>query len=343
MSRPLRVAVDVGGTFTDICVLDETEGTIEVAKVPSTVDPIEGVMRGIGQAGVDLSRVALFSHGTTVATNALITRRLPPAAMVTTRGFRDVIEIRRGTKEDLWDAYKDVAPPYIRRRDRLEVTERLDYSGEVLTPLDEAEAREVAERLRRRNVSTVAVCFVNAYTNPVHEQRMREILEEELPDVVVSTSSEVLPEIFEHERFSTTVANAVLAPLVSEYTRAMGERLAEGGYDGDLLLLHSGGLRDCRRCDRQQAYRDAVRLPECDRSRHGRHIDGHLARLRRRGPADQGVVRRVRLPDRLPLDRGSDDRRRWRLARLDRRSRCAPKRTAVCGSRPRPGVLRARQ
>jgi N-methylhydantoinase A len=256
MSRPLRVAVDVGGTFTDLCVLDETEGTIEVAKVPSTADPIEGVMRGIGEAGVDLSRVALFSHGTTVATNALITRRLPPAAMVTTRGFRDVIEIRRGTKEDLWDAYKDVAPPYIRRRDRLEVTERVDYSGEVLTPLDEAEAREVAERLRRRNVSTVAVCFVNAYTNPVHEQRMREILEEELPGVVISTSSEVLPEIFEHERFSTTVANAVLAPLVGEYTRAMGERLAEGGYDGDLLLLHSGGGV----MTPQSAQRLAVRL-----------------------------------------------------------------------------------
>jgi N-methylhydantoinase A len=103
------------------------------------------------------------------------------------------------------------------------------------------EAREVAERVRRRDVATVAICFVNAYTNPAHEQRMREILEEELPGVTISTSSEVLPEIFEHERFSTTVANAVLAPLVGEYTRRMGERLAEGGYAGDLLLLHSGG------------------------------------------------------------------------------------------------------
>src|SRR5690349_24649318 len=98
---------------------------------------MEGVMEGIAAADLDLAEVALFSHGTTVATNALITRRFPPAAMVTTRGFRDVIEIRRGTKEDLWDAYKDVAPPYIRRRDRLEVTERIDYAGEVLTPLDE--------------------------------------------------------------------------------------------------------------------------------------------------------------------------------------------------------------
>src|SRR5438094_4515427 len=176
----LRVAVDVGGTFTDICILDEADGSVEVREVPSTSAPIEAVVAGVVEAGIDLRDVVVFSHGTTVATNALITRNLPPAAMVTTRNFRDVIEIRRGTKEDLWDAYKDVAPPYIRRRDRLEVTERIDYAGNIVTPLDEDEAREVAARLRRRNVAAVAVCFVNAYTNPIHERRMREILEEEL-------------------------------------------------------------------------------------------------------------------------------------------------------------------
>jgi N-methylhydantoinase A len=176
-----------------------------------------------------------------VATNALITRNLPPAAMVTTRGFRDVIEIRRGTKADLWDAYNDVAPPYIRRRDRFEVTERVDYAGEVVTPLDESDARRVAAILRRRGVQTVAVCFINAHANPSHEARMREILEEELPDVTVSTSAEVLPEIFEHERFSTTVANAVLSPLISGYVSRLQDRLREEGYGGDVLLLHSGG------------------------------------------------------------------------------------------------------
>jgi N-methylhydantoinase A len=237
----VRVAVDVGGTFTDICVLDETLGTIDVAKVPSTADPIDAVVDGVLQAGVDLRDVVLFSHGTTVATNALITRRLPPAAMVTTRHFRDVIEIRRGTKADLWDAYKDVAPPYIRRRDRFEVTERIDCTGEVVTPLDEDDARRVAVVLRRRDVQTIAVCFINAYANPAHELRMREILEEELPGVNVSTSAEILPEIFEHERFSTTVANAVLSPLVSGYVGRLADRLGENGYAGDVLLLHSGG------------------------------------------------------------------------------------------------------
>jgi N-methylhydantoinase A len=237
----LRVAVDVGGTFTDICVLDELGGSIDVAKVPSTADPIDAVVSGVVAAGVDLRDVVLFSHGTTVATNALITRNLPPAAMVTTRHFRDVIEIRRGTKSDLWDAYADVAPPYIRRRDRFEVTERVDYAGEVVTELDEDDARRVAAILRRRGVQTVAVCFINAHANPAHEVRMRELLEEELPGVSVSTSAETLPEIFEHERFSTTVANAVLSPLISGYVNRLQDKLAEQGYGGDVLLLHSGG------------------------------------------------------------------------------------------------------
>lgn len=240
--RNLRVAVDVGGTFTDVCIFDSRASTTRVAKVPSTPhDPMEAVVEGVRSAGVDLSEVALFSHGTTVATNALITREFPAAALVTTRGFRDVLEIRDGTKDELWDAYQDVGTPYIRRRDRYEVTERIDYAGEIITPLDEAGAREVARILRRKQIQTVAVCFMNSYVNRAHEQRMREILEEELPGVSVSTSSEILPEIFEYDRASTTVANAVLAPLVSGYVNRLEEQLRVDGYDGDLLLLHSGG------------------------------------------------------------------------------------------------------
>jgi N-methylhydantoinase A len=237
----LRVAVDVGGTFTDICIMDETTGFIRIEKTASTSDPIDGIMSGLGKAGVDLGTVALFSHGTTVATNALITRRLPRTAMVCTKGFRDVIEIRRANKEDLWDTYKDVVRPYVPRRDRLVVSERIDAAGTVLTPLDEAEAREVARILKRREVAAVAVCFMNAYVNGANERRMREILQEELPGIPVSTSSEVLPEIFEHERFSTTVVNAALSPVVVGYTSRLGDRLEQEGYTRDLLLLHSGG------------------------------------------------------------------------------------------------------
>lgn len=237
----LRVAVDVGGTFTDICIMDEDTGLIRIEKTSSTKDPIEGILGGVGKAGIDLSKVALFSHGTTVATNALITRRLPRTAMVCSAGFRDVLEIRRANKEDLWDVYKDVVKPYIPRRDRLTVPERVDSAGKVVEPLDEAAAREVARILKKRGVEAIAVCFMNAYLNGDHERRMREILIEAMPEVPVSISSQVLPEIFEHERFSTTVANAAVSPVVVSYTTRLGEELALGGYTRDLLLLHTGG------------------------------------------------------------------------------------------------------
>jgi N-methylhydantoinase A len=237
----LRVAVDIGGTFTDICILDQDTGRIRIAKTASTPDPIDGVMNGLAAGGVDLDEVVLFSHGTTVATNALIMRKLPRTAMVCTAGFRDVIEIRRANKEDLWDTYKDVAPPYVPRRDRLTVAERVDAAGVVVTPLDETGAREVARVLKKRGVAAIAVCFMNSYVNPINEQRMKAILLDTLPDVPISISSEILPEIFEHERFSTTVVNAALSPVVVDYTSRLGARLAEAGYKSDLLLLHTGG------------------------------------------------------------------------------------------------------
>jgi N-methylhydantoinase A len=234
--------VDVGGTFTDICIMDEDAGTIRIEKTASTPDdPMRAILNGVEQAGIDLSQVTMFSHGTTVATNALITRRLPRCAMVCTEGFRDVVEIRRANKQDLWDTYKDVAKPYIPRRDRLTVRERIDAEGVILEALNEDDARRVAEVLRKREVRSVAVCFMNSYINGANERRMREILADVIPGVPVSISSEVMPEIFEHERFSTTMANAVCAPVVVDYVSRLGEKLAAGGYDRDLLLLHSGG------------------------------------------------------------------------------------------------------
>ncbi|MGH7121758.1 MAG: hydantoinase/oxoprolinase family protein [Acetobacteraceae bacterium] len=237
----LRVAVDIGGTFTDFCIFDETTGTVRVAKTATTTDPIAGLITGLRREHVNLVDVTLLSHGTTVATNALLTRRFPRAAMVCTDGFRDVIEIRRANKEDLWDTYKDVAKPYIPRRDRLTVRERIDAAGQVIEPLDEAGAREVARVLAKRQVAAVAVCFMNSFMNGANERRMKEILEAALPGVAVTTSSDVLPEIFEHERFSTTVVNAVLSPVVGEYVLRLGTRLTEEGYRSEPLVLHSGG------------------------------------------------------------------------------------------------------
>jgi N-methylhydantoinase A len=236
-----RVACDVGGTFTDLCFLEEQSGKLHVSKTPTTANPIDGVVKGIELGGIKLDEMTLFAHGTTLATNALITRRFAPAVMVTTKGFRDVIEIRRGTRNDLWDTYKEMATPYIARRDRLVVSERIDYSGKVITGIDEKEAVELARVIRKRGVKTIAICFVNSFANPANEQRMRDILARELPDAKISISSDIMPEIFEHERFSTTVANTVLAPVTSDYARDLAQRLESGGYQEDLLLLHSGG------------------------------------------------------------------------------------------------------
>ena len=237
-----RTAVDTGGTFTDIFVFNEESGEVRVQKVPSTPDnPSRAIADGMEAAEVNMADVTLFSHGTTVGTNALITRNLPPTAMVCSRGFRDAIEIRRSTKQDLWDHYKDVAPPYVKRRHRLEVEERVDYAGNVLVPLNESDARKVAQTLRKRGMKAIAVCFMNAYMNGINEQRMKEILLEENPHAYVCTSSELLPEIFEHERFSTCLTNAVLGPVVGEYLNDLTGRLKGMGYLGDVLVLHSGG------------------------------------------------------------------------------------------------------
>ncbi|MEM7468204.1 MAG: hydantoinase/oxoprolinase family protein [Pseudomonadota bacterium] len=237
----LRVAVDIGGTFTDICILDESNNQLRINKIPSSKDPIDAALEGIRDAGVDLKEVSLFAHGTTVATNALIERNLPHTAMVVTAGFRDVIEIGNATKEDLWDAYKDNPPPYIRRRDRLPIGERTSAAGVVEQTIDEQEARELAAKLRKRQYRAVAICFMNSFANGANERALKKIFEEELPGVAISASSEVLPEIFEHDRFSTAAVNAVLNPVVGEYAVRLQERLHEGGYQSDVLLLHSGG------------------------------------------------------------------------------------------------------
>jgi N-methylhydantoinase A len=237
----LRVAVDIGGTFTDICVLDERSGALDIAKVPSTRDPIDAALAGLERLGVDLAQVTLFAHGSTVATNALITRQLPHAAMIVTRGFRDVIEIGRSTKQDLWDAYQDNPPPYIRRRDRLPFPERTDAQGRVEIGVDPQHARELARKLALRGYETIAICFMNSFANPANERELKRLLEAELPGVPICNSADVLCEIFEHDRFSTTVVNAVVHPVASAYCLRMQERLRAGGYRNDVLLLHSGG------------------------------------------------------------------------------------------------------
>lgn len=238
----IRSGVDIGGTFTDVIVFDEETGELDVEKTPSTPDnPADGVINGLVKTDIDIVDLDFFSHGSTVGTNALIERELPRIGLITTEGFRDVHEIRDATKEDIWDAYEDVAQPYVQRRDRLGVEERIDYSGEIVTPLDEEQGREVVEICKKRGIDTIAISFINAYINGEHEAQMAEIVEEVHPDAFVCTSHEILPEMFEHERTSTTVINAALVPVVSDYLTSLSDRLADRGYDGDVLAMHSGG------------------------------------------------------------------------------------------------------
>lgn len=242
ISAKKRLAIDVGGTFTDVFVFDEETGDIFVTKTSSTPSsPEKGILEGIAKAKINGKDIKVFSHGTTVGTNALIERKLPKTALITTKGFRDVIEIGRGTKEDIWDTYKDKAKPYIRRRDRFEVAERTDFEGNILVPVDENEVRELARKLKKRGTESVAVCFINAYVNGENEARVKDILQEELPGVYVCISSEVLPEIFEHERMSTTIINAVLGPIMTSYIHKLEEEMHARGYKEDILVLHSGG------------------------------------------------------------------------------------------------------
>jgi N-methylhydantoinase A len=237
-----RLAIDIGGTFTDLFVYDEETGEITVAKGPTTPeDPSLGVVNVIDKAGLAMAEVAFFAHGSTIATNALVERNLAKTGLLTTKGFRDVLELRRGNRDELWDFYHDVAPSPVRRRDRLEVAERIDYTGKVLTPLDTAGVERAAQIFRRKGVEAVAVCFINAYVDGRHEREARSILQKHLPGVHISVSHEILPEIFEFERTSTTVLNAALAPRVASYLNKLTDRLNAKGYHHDVLVVHSGG------------------------------------------------------------------------------------------------------
>ena len=238
-----RLSIDVGGTFTDVCLLDEETSELRTAKVPSSsTDPLASVLAAIATLGLNLADVRLVTHSTTITTNALVTRDFPPAAMITTHGFRDIIEMRDGTQEDVWDSFREVGKPYIARRDRYEISERTDYSGRILTPLDVEQAHQLASTLTARGIKTVAICFMNSYANSAHEREMRDALIAADPNMSISISGEVLPEINEYERFSTTVANALLASLVSNYIGRL-ELPWRPTLDALRRRLHDGGAR----------------------------------------------------------------------------------------------------
>ena len=241
-----RVGVDSGGTFTDVCLFDDTTGRVEVWKVASTpADPslgiAEGVARGLEQVGAAPAEVGYFAHGTTVATNALIQNRGARTGLITTDGFRDLLEIGRQKRPDLYDSMVDKPVPLVTRDLRLEVPERLRHDGSVEIPLDQAAFRSAVRRLRAANVTAVAVCFLYGFLNTAHEELAARILAEEFPEAFACVSHDVAPEFREFERLSTTVVNAWLGPVMHGYIERLGGRLKTLGIRVAPHLTQSSG------------------------------------------------------------------------------------------------------
>ncbi len=241
-----RVGVDSGGTFTDVCLFDEDTGRVEVWKVASTPDdPSSGIAEGVveGTRRVDAApdSISYFGHGTTVATNALIQHRGVKTGLITTDGFRDLLEIGRQKRPDLYDMQADKPPVLVPRDLRLEVPERMRHDGTVETPLDEAAFRAAVRRLREAAVQAVAVCFLYGFVRTAHEETARRILAEEFPEAFACVSHQVAPEFREFERMSTTVVNAYLGPVMQGYIRRLGERLAGLGMRATPHLTQSNG------------------------------------------------------------------------------------------------------
>lgn len=239
-----RLASDIGGTFTDLAL--ERDGERWTAKVLTTPHAPElGVLEGIrvvlGKAGLRPADVALFIHGTTLATNAVIERKGARTALLTTEGFRDVLALGNESRYDQYDLNIELPRPLVPRRWRLPVPERLDNEGKVLLPLDEAALREQIAFMKAEGIESVAIGFLHAFVNPAHERRAAEILAEEWPEVRVSLSSEVSPEMREWERFSTTVANAYVQPLMASYLGRLQQGLAMGGFACPFFMMLSGG------------------------------------------------------------------------------------------------------
>src|SRR5919201_32205 len=245
-----RIGVDVGGAFTDLILVDEESGGISVDKVPSTPDdPARGVVDGVRnlcrKAAVPLGAVDNFLHGTTVATNIVLTNTGAEVGMRTTEGFRDILHIARHKKPFNFSLQQELpwqSRPLVKRRHRLTVKERVTVpDGEVLTPLDEDEVRDRVRRLRDAGVEAISVCLLHSYLNPAHEQRIKEILVEELPDAYLSVSHEVLPLYREFERFSTVCLNAYVGPRVARYVARFEQALREEGFQREIGMMQSSG------------------------------------------------------------------------------------------------------
>lgn len=241
-----RLGIDTGGTFTDFALIDEVSGGTTLHKVPSTPwDPSEAIIAGITQllhdSNISAGEIAYLGHGTTVSINAVLQRKLAQTALITTAGFRDVLELARQRRPDLWDLDVEKPAPLVPRQRCYEVEERLLSSGDALVPLDERRVRELATAFAEAGITAVAICFIHSYLNPTHENRAKEIVGEAYPGCAVCTSSEVLPEFREFERFSTTTMNSALMPVMSSYLERLKAKVAELGVPVAPHIMQSNG------------------------------------------------------------------------------------------------------
>ena len=239
-----RVGVDIGGTFTDVVL--EHDGALTTAKILTTPGaPDEAVLAGVddvlARSGADPGSVGLLIHGTTLATNAIIERKGALTALVTTEGFRDVLDIGYESRYDQYDIMIEKPPALVPRERRLVVPERVDVNGRVLMPLDEAAVEAVAGELAGLEIESIGIGFLHSYANPDHERRARDIIAAALPDVSITLSSEVCPEVREYERFCTTAANAYVQPLMASYLGRLREKIEARGLACPVLLMTSGG------------------------------------------------------------------------------------------------------
>jgi N-methylhydantoinase A len=237
--RSYAVAVDIGGTFTDRVAVDRSTGEFRLTKCPSVPRDFVAGVRAVLE-DLDDGRIVQFRHGTTVGTNAIIQRTGARTGLITTAGFRDVLIAGRASRPELYNSDWDPPPPLVQRRDIVTVTERVDYRGRVVTVLDEDEVRDAVRTLSRQGVAAVAICFLNAFMNPRHELRTLEIVREEWPEAFACASTEVVPEIREFERASTTVVNAYLGQPMADYLGRL-EAMLGARLEHRVLVTHSGG------------------------------------------------------------------------------------------------------
>jgi N-methylhydantoinase A len=242
MAVSSRVAIDVGGTFTDVVTFNSANGGLRFDKVPTTPsDPQQGVINGFAAAEVSLDAISHFIHGTTLGLNALLTRRGAKTGIITTEGFRDVYLLGRTSRNPMYDWKFRKPASLVERRHILEVPERLDFEGNVLKEFDEAAGKKIALRAKELELEAVAIVFLHSYVNPAHEKKMAKILRETCPEIEVTVSSELSREIREYERTSTAVLDTYIKPIVRRYLSKLKDSLATKGFKGQFLMTRSGG------------------------------------------------------------------------------------------------------